>query len=220
MNVLVHYGPMSRCQTHHDDGKSPPNLETRARSRPLKSSIFYDRYPYPRPVDNLENYGRLWKERQRRLADFHLFWPAQIYREDFSILIAGCGTSQAAKYAMRWPQAQVTGIDFSATSLRRTEELKRKHNLKPIYRCINLPWSGQASWKRVSIRSSAQGFSTTWSNPMRASARYAVCSNQAARCSSWFTLLTDERASTCCRISAEGSVSPHRMKRFGTWSLR
>lgn len=90
---------------------------------------FYDRYPYPRPVDNLENYGRLWKERQRRLADFHLFWPAQTYREDYSILIAGCGTSQAAKYAMRWPQAQVTGIDFSSTSLEKTEELKRKHNL-------------------------------------------------------------------------------------------
>ena len=90
---------------------------------------FYDRYPYPRPVDNLENYGRLWKERQRRVADFHLFWPAQVYREDFSILIAGCGTSQAAKYAMRWPQAQITGIDFSTTSLEKTEELKRKHNL-------------------------------------------------------------------------------------------
>jgi SAM-dependent methyltransferase len=94
---------------------------------------FYDRYPYPRPVDDLQNYGRLWKDSQRRLADFHLFWPAETYREDYSILVAGCGTSQAAKYAIRWPRARVTGIDFSATSLRKTEELKRKHNLTNLH---------------------------------------------------------------------------------------
>lgn len=90
---------------------------------------FYERYPYPRPIDSLENYRRRWQELQRRRADFHLFWPARPYREDFSILIAGCGTSQAAKHALRWPAASVTGIDFSATSVRCTEELKRKYNL-------------------------------------------------------------------------------------------
>jgi SAM-dependent methyltransferase len=44
-------------------------------------------------------------------------------------LIAGCGTSQAAKHALRWPAARVTGIDFSSTSIRCTEQLKRKHSL-------------------------------------------------------------------------------------------
>jgi len=90
---------------------------------------FYERYPYPRPIDDLEKYQRLWQDSQRRRADFHLFWPTRPYREDFSILIAGCGTSQAAKHALRWPQARVTGIDFSATSVRCTEELKRKYSL-------------------------------------------------------------------------------------------
>jgi SAM-dependent methyltransferase len=90
---------------------------------------FYERYPYPRPIDNLEQYRRLWQDPQRRRADFHLFWPARPYREDSSILIAGCGTSQAAKHALRWPAASVTGIDFSATSVRCTEELKRKYNI-------------------------------------------------------------------------------------------
>jgi SAM-dependent methyltransferase len=90
---------------------------------------FYDRYPYPRPIDSLENYRRLWQDRQRRRADYHLFWPANPYKEDLSILIAGCGTSQAAKHAMRWPAAQVIGIDFSATSVRCTEDLKRKYEL-------------------------------------------------------------------------------------------
>jgi SAM-dependent methyltransferase len=90
---------------------------------------FYDRYPYPRPSDSLDNYRRLWQDRQRRRADYHLFWPARPYREDLTILVAGCGTSQAAKHALRWPAAQVTGIDFSATSVRCTEDLKRKYSL-------------------------------------------------------------------------------------------
>src|SRR6201987_5992328 len=93
---------------------------------------FYNRYPYPRPVDGLDKYRRLWDDRQRRRADFHLFWPGRPYKEDQSILIAGCGTSQAAKHALRWPQAQVRGIDCSETSVRCTEELKKKYNLNNL----------------------------------------------------------------------------------------
>ncbi len=93
---------------------------------------FYNRYPYPRPVDSLDNYQRLWQDRQRRRADYHLFWPARPFREDYSILIAGCGTSQAAKHALRWPAAQVTAIDVSATSISNTEDLKRKYDLKNL----------------------------------------------------------------------------------------
>jgi len=94
---------------------------------------FYDRYPYPQPIDSLEKYRRLWQDQQRRRADYHLFWPARPYKQDQSILIAGCGTSQAAKHALRWPAAQVTGSDCSATSVRRTEELKRKYDLKNLH---------------------------------------------------------------------------------------
>jgi SAM-dependent methyltransferase len=93
---------------------------------------FYERLPYPRPIDSLERYQRLWQDAQRRRADFHLHWPAASYREDRSILVAGCGTSQAAKHAMRWPEARVTGIDFSATSVRCTEALKRKYKLNNL----------------------------------------------------------------------------------------
>ena len=90
---------------------------------------FYERYPYPRPVDSLESYRRLWKDPQRLRADYHLFWPDKKYKEYLSILVAGCGTSQAAKHAMRWPAAQITAIDLSATSVRHTEELKSKYKL-------------------------------------------------------------------------------------------
>ena len=90
---------------------------------------FYDRYPYPPPVESLDQYRRAWQDQRKRRADYHLFWPDKPYREDYSVLIAGCGTSQAAKHALRWPTAQVTGIDISATSVRCTEELKRKYDL-------------------------------------------------------------------------------------------
>jgi SAM-dependent methyltransferase len=95
----------------------------------VEVQAFYERYPYPPPLDDLEPYQQRWQERQRRQVDFHLFWPARTYREDYSILVAGCGTSQAAKYAIRRPSAQVTGIDFSTNSVRHTAGLKRKYQL-------------------------------------------------------------------------------------------
>jgi SAM-dependent methyltransferase len=109
-------------------------------SRAVEGEVrdFYDRYPYPRPVDGLEEYRRHWQDQQRRRADYHLFWPARSYREDQSILIAGCGTSQAAKHAVRWPAAQVTGVDISATSVRCTADLKRKYNIHNL-RVYQLP---------------------------------------------------------------------------------
>ncbi len=93
---------------------------------------FYDRYPYPPPIDSLETYRRLWQDPQRRRADFHLFWPARSEKAGLSILVAGCGTSQAVKHAVRWPEAQVTGIDLSATSVRCTEELQRKQGVNNL----------------------------------------------------------------------------------------
>jgi SAM-dependent methyltransferase len=51
------------------------------------------------------------------------------YRGEQEILVAGCGTSQAAKVALKQPAAQVLGIDVSSTSLRHTKKLKRKYNL-------------------------------------------------------------------------------------------
>src|SRR5580658_10022311 len=90
---------------------------------------FYDRYPYPAPVESLDQYRRAWQDQRKRRADYHLFWPARSYKENYSVLIAGCGTSQAAKHALRWPGAQVTGIDISTTSVQWTKTLKRNHSL-------------------------------------------------------------------------------------------
>ena len=106
-----------------DEGNGSP---TEAVSRKVAS--FYDRHPYPPPVDDLDSYRR-WFDDHRRRAEALLLWPAQPYRDDRSILVAGCGTAQAARYALRWPNAQVTGIDFSPSSIEETAKIQRKHGI-------------------------------------------------------------------------------------------
>ena len=91
-------------------------------------SAFYERHPYPPPVDDLEAYRTSWTEDRRR-ADAHLYWPHEPYRDDRTILVVGCGTSQAARHALRWPRAKVVGIDVSASSIESSERLKRKYGL-------------------------------------------------------------------------------------------
>jgi SAM-dependent methyltransferase len=91
-------------------------------------SAFYERHPYPPPVDDLEAYRTSWTDDRRR-ADAHLYWPHEPYRDDRTILVVGCGTSQAARHALRWPRAKVVGIDVSASSIESSERLKRKYGL-------------------------------------------------------------------------------------------
>ncbi|MCM3881018.1 MAG: class I SAM-dependent methyltransferase [Vicinamibacterales bacterium] len=112
------------------DGRQPESAAGLDAATVVKE--FYERYPYPRPIDDLDNYRRRWQDANRRRADFHLFWPHKPYTEERTILVAGCGTSQAAKHAVRCPAARVVGIDFSATSVRHTEDLKRKYDLRNL----------------------------------------------------------------------------------------
>jgi SAM-dependent methyltransferase len=92
---------------------------------------FYERHPYPPPVDDLAAYRRRWDD-QRRRAESHLFWPAEPYRDDRAVLVAGCGTTQAARYAVRWPHARIVGIDVSPTSVEFAQKLKRNHGLENL----------------------------------------------------------------------------------------
>jgi SAM-dependent methyltransferase len=114
---------VSRAMNEHDAG----NAEADRVAESVRA--FYERHPYPPPVDDLDRYKRTWDDSARRRVESHLFWPTEPCRDDRSVLVAGCGTSQAAKYALRWPHASVTGIDVSANSIERTERLKRKYGL-------------------------------------------------------------------------------------------
>ena len=93
---------------------------------------FYERMPYPAPFTTLEEHRELYSNPDRRRAQFHLLWPAEALADSQEILIAGCGTSQAARYALREPASRITAIDISATSLRYTRELQEKYNLRNL----------------------------------------------------------------------------------------
>ena len=108
------------------------NAETPAdRAKAIRA--FYELHPYPAPVATLEQRLDRYRDPQRRRAQSLLLWPLEKPRPDRSILIAGCGTSQAARHALMQPDAQVTAIDLSETSLRHTRELQKKHNIRNLH---------------------------------------------------------------------------------------
>lgn len=90
---------------------------------------FYERLPYPAPLASLDEHRALYRDPSRRRALFHRIWPTERFGGHQEILVAGCGTSQAARYALREPHARVTAIDISETSLRHTGDLQRKYSL-------------------------------------------------------------------------------------------
>ena len=90
---------------------------------------FYTSHPFPPPVENLDRARQVWDDENIHRAEYHLLWPNKEYRPDLDVLVAGCGTWQAAKYALCHPAARVVAIDVSPTSLEHTETLKQKYNL-------------------------------------------------------------------------------------------
>lgn len=99
--------------------------DTRQRVRSL-----YERFPYPTPSGDLEaiRQGQVLELGYPRFF-FHKYWPRAAYRDDLDILVAGCGTLQAARYAAAHPNARVTGIDLSETSLENTRSAASRHRL-------------------------------------------------------------------------------------------
>lgn len=94
---------------------------------------FYDCHPYPALIDSLDRHRELYRNPDRRRAVSLLLWPMEKPRADREILVAGCGTSQAATYALREPDARVTAIDISETSLHHTRDLQQKYDLQNLH---------------------------------------------------------------------------------------
>src|SRR6516162_7927054 len=93
---------------------------------------FYESHPYPAPLRDLDRHRELYRNPDRRRALSLLLWPLETPRTNREILVAGCGTSQAAIHALREPDAHVTAIDISETSLRHNRELQRKYHLQNL----------------------------------------------------------------------------------------
>ena len=66
---------------------------------------FYDSHPYPPPITDLSPRRDRYRDPHRRRAQSLLLWPLEKLRSKRKILVAGCGTSQAAKYALAEPDA-------------------------------------------------------------------------------------------------------------------
>jgi SAM-dependent methyltransferase len=87
----------------------------------------YERWAYPEPIADLSAYqGR--QAFDPSLAH-RLYWPDRDYPAGLDILVAGCGTNQAAEIAFHNRSARVLGIDVSAASLSHEYALKERHQL-------------------------------------------------------------------------------------------
>jgi SAM-dependent methyltransferase len=100
----------------------------------------YEQWSFPEPL--LHDLSTVsFRAPQHQFKDlkehYWAYWPSAPYREDLDILIAGCGTVEAACFAYLYPQATVVGIDVSAASLAHEEFLKKKHGLAnlTLHRC-------------------------------------------------------------------------------------
>jgi len=92
----------------------------------------YEKWRYPEPIQDLE----AWTADNWQFFDpshsHRLMWPDREHRGDLDLLIAGCGTNQAAVYAYTNPEARVLGVDISQPSLDHQQYLKDKHGLKNL----------------------------------------------------------------------------------------
>ncbi len=90
----------------------------------------YTRYSDPAPFTDLDEAAASGRYIPGDPAMFSaLIWPGGRPRADLRILVAGCGTSEAALIARNNPSCSVLGIDLSETSLSHSRSLKEKHGL-------------------------------------------------------------------------------------------
>lgn len=92
----------------------------------------YEQWSYPEPIVELHTWMKTqWQWFDPRIAH-RQFWPDRDYSPQMDILIAGCGTNQAAVFAMANRRASVVAIDVSQTSLDHHEFLKEKYDLENL----------------------------------------------------------------------------------------
>ena len=89
----------------------------------------YQRWTYPPPIEDLEAWTNNNWDWFDPVHSHRVMWPDREYKPDLDILIAGCGTNQAAVFAFTNPAAKVVGVDISRSSLDHQQYLKDKHQL-------------------------------------------------------------------------------------------
>ncbi|OBG79751.1 methyltransferase domain-containing protein [Mycobacterium sp. E3305] len=89
----------------------------------------YDRWEYPPPITDLAAWTKAHWDWFDPFWAHRVLWPNREYVPDLDILIAGCGTFQAALFAFMNRAARVVGIDVSRKALEHERYLKDKHGL-------------------------------------------------------------------------------------------
>jgi SAM-dependent methyltransferase len=89
----------------------------------------YERWRYPAPIRDLAAWAQTNWEWFDPVHAHRVVWPDRAYKPNLDILIAGCGTNQAAVFAFTNPLANVVAVDVSRQSLDHQEFLKQKHGL-------------------------------------------------------------------------------------------
>ena len=89
----------------------------------------YEKWVYPEPIIDLPGWlAGNWQWFDPSHAH-RMFWPDRDYVPGMRILVAGCGTNQAAVFAYTNPGAEVVAIDVSQPSLDHHRMLKEKYGL-------------------------------------------------------------------------------------------
>jgi SAM-dependent methyltransferase len=92
----------------------------------------YQKWQYPEPIQNLETWlSNNWQWFDPSHAH-RILWPDRPQQPDLDILIAGCGTNQAAVFAYTNRASKVVAIDVSQPSLDHSKYLKDKYGLKNL----------------------------------------------------------------------------------------
>jgi SAM-dependent methyltransferase len=92
----------------------------------------YERWMYPQPILDLRGWlANNWQWFDPSHAH-RMFWPDRDYRPGMDILVAGCGTNQAAVFACTNPQSRVVAIDVSQPSLDHHKYLKDKYAMQNL----------------------------------------------------------------------------------------
>jgi SAM-dependent methyltransferase len=95
----------------------------------------YNNFIYPKPTEDIEE--DYLKKNRRSVSDptifFHRIFPEKKFsKEKLNILIAGCGSHEAAILAKFNPQHNIIGIDLSENSIMHQEKLVKKHKIKNL----------------------------------------------------------------------------------------
>ena len=92
----------------------------------------YERWIYPEPIFDLPGWlAGNWQWFDPSHAHL-MFWPDRGYKPDMDILVAGCGTNQAAVLAFTNPAANVVAIDVSQPSLDHHSALKDRYGMRNL----------------------------------------------------------------------------------------